>query len=37
MKYIVGDKELSASVFVSFAGRIWTGDYDMVKTQDALS
>ena len=37
MEYKVDDKELSASVFVSFAGRIWPGDYDTDKTRAALS
>ena len=37
MDYIVDDKQLSASVFLSFVNRIWPGSYDVERTQKALS
>lgn len=37
MDYKVDDKELNASTFISFANQVWQGDYDMEKTQSALS
>ena len=37
MKYKVDDKELSASIFLPFVNQIWEGNYDMEKTQSALS
>ena len=37
MDYKVDDKELDASVFVSFVNKIWPGDYDTAKAQAALS
>lgn len=37
MKYKVDDKELSASIFLHFVNQIWEGNYDMEKTQSALS
>ena len=37
MNYIVDDKQLNASVFLSFVDQIWPGDYDAERTQDALS
>ncbi|NMS90812.1 GNAT family N-acetyltransferase [Clostridioides difficile] len=37
MKYKVNDQELDASIFIPFVNRIWPGDYDMDKTQIALS
>lgn len=37
IEYRVNDQELNASTFVSFAGRIWPGNYDIEKTQAALS
>lgn len=37
MKYIIDDKGLSASVFILFAAQVWPGNYDMQKTQNALS
>ena len=37
MDYKVDDKELDASVFISFVNKIWPGDYDTAKTQAALS
>lgn len=37
MEYKVNDQELTASVFLPFVNRIWPGDYDMEKTQAALS
>ena len=37
MTYKVDDKDLDASLFISFVNQIWKGDYDMGKTQVALS
>ena len=37
MEYKVNDQELNASMFIPFVNRIWPGDYDMDKTQTALS
>ncbi|MBU3876389.1 GNAT family N-acetyltransferase [Faecalicatena sp. AGMB00832] len=37
MIYKVDDKELNASVFIPFVNQVWPGDYDMEKTQAALS
>lgn len=37
MEYKVNDKELNASIFISFANQIWLGDYDVFKTEKALS
>lgn len=37
MEYKVDDKELNASIFLSFVNQVWQGDYDMERTQIALS
>ena len=37
MEYRVDDKMLNASVFLPFVNQIWPGDYDIEKTQNALS
>lgn len=37
MEYRANDRGLRASVFVPFVNRVWPGDYDMEKTQAALS
>ena len=37
MDYKVDDKELNASTFISFVNQVWKGDYDLEKTQSALS
>ena len=37
MNYIVNDQSLDAVVFIPFANKIWPGDYDLDKTQAALS
>ena len=37
MEYKINDTELDASVFISFVNNIWLGDYDIDKTQSALS
>ncbi len=37
MRYKVDDKKLSALEFISFANKIWAGNYDIDKTQNALS
>ncbi len=37
MEYRVNDQTLQASVFLSFVNRIWPGEYDLEKTQAALS
>ena len=37
MDYIVDDKQLNASVFLSFVDQVWPGNYDSGRTQNALS
>lgn len=37
MDYIVDDKHLKASVFLSFVNQVWPGNYDLERTQSALS
>ena len=33
----MNDQELNASTFITFVNRVWPGDYDLDKTQAALS
>ena len=35
--YTVDDRQLNASVFLSFVNQIWPGSYDVERTQNALS
>lgn len=37
MEYKVNDTALNASLFIAFVNQIWQGEYDMGKTQEALS
>lgn len=37
IEYKVDDKEIDASFFISFVNQIWEGDYNMERTQNALS
>ncbi|WP_294464671.1 GNAT family N-acetyltransferase [uncultured Anaerofustis sp.] len=37
MRYIVDDKNLDAEIFISFAGKVWKGEYDIEKTKKALN
>ena len=37
MDYRTDDKELDASVFLSFVNKVWPGDYDIERTRNALS
>lgn len=37
MEYRIDDKMLNASVFLPFVNQVWPGDYDIEKTQNALS
>ena len=37
MDYKVDDRQLDASVFLSFVDQIWPGSYDEERTQEALS
>ena len=37
IEYKVDDKEMNASFFVSFVNQIWQGDYNIERTQAALS
>ena len=37
LEYKVDDKEMNASFFVSFVNQIWQGDYNIERTQAALS
>ncbi len=37
MDYRVDDKQLDASVFLSFVNQVWPGSYDAERTQKALS
>lgn len=36
MDYVVDDRKLDPEVFISFARRIWPGEYDAEKTRQAL-
>lgn len=37
MNYTVNDQNLDAAVFIPFVNSIWPGNYDLGKTQAALS
>ena len=37
IEYKVDDKEMNASFFISFVNQIWQGDYNIERTQAALS
>ena len=37
MDYKADDKNLDASMFISFVNQVWQGDYDMEQTRQALS
>lgn len=37
IEYKVDDKEINASFFIPFVNQIWQDDYDIEKTQTALS
>ena len=37
VEYKVDDKMLEASVFIGFVNQVWPGNYDIHKTQSALS
>ncbi len=37
MEYKINDRKLAASTFIPFVNQIWQGDYDMERTQTALS
>ena len=37
MDYIVDNQSLDAFTFISFANRVWPGDYDLDKMREALS
>ena len=37
MEYKIDDKALQAAEFIEFANKVWPGEYDPVKTQEALS
>lgn len=37
MRYIVDDRSLEAGWFLEFVNGVWPGEYDMEKTQAALS
>lgn len=37
MEYKIDDKGLTACRFIEFANNVWPGNYDMNRTQDALS
>lgn len=37
MIYIVDDKQLDATIFLPFVNKIWKDNYDLKKTQEALS
>ena len=37
MRYIVDDRSLEAGRFLEFVNGVWPGEYDMEKTQAALS
>lgn len=37
MDYIVDDKNLDVSAFISFVNQVWPGSYDLERTRGALS
>ena len=37
MEYRADDRELQATIFIEFVNQVWPGNYDMERTQDALS
>ena len=37
MEYKINDKELKANIFISFVNKVWKGQYDIEKTEEALS
>ena len=37
MDYKIDDRELNASMFISFVNQVWEGDYDIEQTKNALS
>ena len=37
MDYKIDDRELNASIFISFVNQVWKGDYDIEQTKNALS
>lgn len=37
MEYKIDDKMLKAPEFIEFVNKVWPGNYDMSKSQDALS
>lgn len=37
MEYKVDDRELNASIFIPFVNQVWKGEYDIERTQAALS
>ena len=37
MEYIVDDRQLDAAGFIAFVNKVWPGNYDADRTQNALS
>ena len=37
LEYKADDKDLNASIFIAFVNQVWQGNYDIEKTQTALS
>lgn len=37
MEYKINDKGLKATIFISFVNKVWKGQYDIEKTELALS
>lgn len=37
IEYKIDDRELNASIFIPFVNQVWRGDYDINKTETALS
>ena len=37
MDYKINDKELKANIFISFVNKVWKGQYNIEKTEAALS
>lgn len=37
MYYKIDDRELNASMFISFVNQVWKGNYDIEQTKNALS
>lgn len=37
MNYKIDDKDINVKDFISFVNQIWKGEYDVLKTKNALT